>query len=306
MRISRTSALVLCLLAVGVGLSAQQTVTVAWDPSPTANVSYQVYRDGTLVGTTSSLTFAIPVPSSPHTFAVASALAGVESVPIALTWAAPGQPPQASPTCTIVTSPAGRLTQVVGSTVTVWSFGTQAQPQILRSINGATPVWVAGGLGTRLQIVIVGTAQTVNTFGIDGNWYRFTGTTWSNLGSAQPACGTVPPPPTPLTISCPANQSATTTGSSALVSFPPATTQGGTAPVAVQVSHASGSSFPVGPTRVTATGRDAGTPQQTATCGFDVVVTATTTPPSASCIDVTVRTASGATTVGVSAPRPCP
>jgi parallel beta-helix repeat protein len=78
-------------------------------------------------------------------------------------------------------------------------------------------------------------------------------------------------PPPALTVTCPANQTATSTnGSSAIVTYPAATTTGGAQPVMIAYSNPSGSSFPVGTTtvNVTATASDG----KTATCSFLVTV----------------------------------
>lgn len=80
-----------------------------------------------------------------------------------------------------------------------------------------------------------------------------------------------------LAVTCPPAQTASTSGSTATVNYPPATTTGGLAPVTLSYSHPSGSSFPVGTTTVTVTAQSADF--QTATCQFPVTVTATSSSP---------------------------
>jgi acyl-CoA thioesterase-1 len=90
------------------------------------------------------------------------------------------------------------------------------------------------------------------------------------------ACGDSPNGPTPPPpvegprISCPANQTVQTTAASARVSYPLATTTGGTAPVAVACTPPSDSLFPGGTSTATCTATDAR--QQTASCTFTVTV----------------------------------
>ncbi len=82
--------------------------------------------------------------------------------------------------------------------------------------------------------------------------------------------GSFPPPPGPLTVTCPATVVAyTPDGDPVAVTFA-ATTTGGTAPVTITYSPASGSAFALGTTGVlvTATSTDG----QTAICSFSVTV----------------------------------
>jgi parallel beta-helix repeat protein len=76
-----------------------------------------------------------------------------------------------------------------------------------------------------------------------------------------------------LTVSCPANQSVTSSDGSPLVVNYTATTSGGVAPVSVMGSPLSGSAFPVGTTPVTVSARSVD--GQTASCSFSVTVTYT-------------------------------
>lgn len=83
------------------------------------------------------------------------------------------------------------------------------------------------------------------------------------------------PPPTPLppTLSCPANrQTPASGGQPTPVNYDVPVAQNGQAPVTVNCTPASGSSFAVGDTGVTCTATDA--LARTATCGFIVSVTA--------------------------------
>jgi lysophospholipase L1-like esterase len=76
-----------------------------------------------------------------------------------------------------------------------------------------------------------------------------------------------------LTISCPASTSAQSPdGNAVVVTFNPAQSSGGIAPVATSCSSQSGWSYPVGSTPVSCTATDA--KQQTASCAFQVNVTA--------------------------------
>lgn len=163
---------------------AQQIVTVAWDASPTANVSYNVYRDTTLVGTTNALTFPIPVLTGPHTLGVTASLAGVESVPITLLWAAQPPQPTVSPNC----SEAMTGQSITDSSLAVWSIGTGQR--ILR--NGTQ---AGNGLGSR----ILWSNGLIYVLGTDNNYWRWNGNlttgtpaTWSSVGVNKPACGTTP------------------------------------------------------------------------------------------------------------------
>jgi len=76
-----------------------------------------------------------------------------------------------------------------------------------------------------------------------------------------------------LTIACPAStNSQSPDGNAVIVTFSAPQTSGGTAPVATTCSSQSGWTYPVGSTPVTCTATDA--KQQTASCGFQVNVTA--------------------------------
>jgi lysophospholipase L1-like esterase len=73
-------------------------------------------------------------------------------------------------------------------------------------------------------------------------------------------------------VTCPASVETTSVGGAAVpVTFTPPVAFGGTAPIAVTCSPASGSAFPVGTTPVTCTAADAAA--QRATCAFTVAVT---------------------------------
>jgi lysophospholipase L1-like esterase len=89
------------------------------------------------------------------------------------------------------------------------------------------------------------------------------------------SCGSSPTQPTPttLTIACPASSTTPSPdGNAVVVTFNPAQTSGGTAPVATSCSSQSGWTYPVGSTPVSCTATDA--KQQTASCTFQVNVTA--------------------------------
>src|SRR4051812_41068293 len=88
--------------------------------------------------------------------------------------------------------------------------------------------------------------------------------------SGSPSGPTPPPPVDAPRISCPANQTVRTTASSVRVSYPLATTTGGTAPVAVSCTPPSNALFPGGTSTATCIATDAR--QQTASCTFSVTV----------------------------------
>src|SRR5512139_2097009 len=76
------------------------------------------------------------------------------------------------------------------------------------------------------------------------------------------------PVPSGPTISCPAGVNATTTTTTAQVAYAAPVVSGGTQPVSVACTPASGSNFPLGSTNVTCTATDAASRQ--ATCSFPV------------------------------------
>ena len=84
--------------------------------------------------------------------------------------------------------------------------------------------------------------------------------------------GPTPPPVEGPKVSCPANQSARTTGRSAAVMFPLPTVSGGVAPVTVTCTPPSGSSFPIGSSTSSCVATDA--QQRTDRCSFTVTVEA--------------------------------
>ena len=79
-----------------------------------------------------------------------------------------------------------------------------------------------------------------------------------------------PPPVDAPRLTCPADQSAQTTSSSATVSYPPPAVAGGQPPVSISCTPASGSSFPSGKSTATCTATDS--LQRTAQCSFAVTV----------------------------------
>jgi lysophospholipase L1-like esterase len=90
-------------------------------------------------------------------------------------------------------------------------------------------------------------------------------------GDDSPDSPTRPDPaPSTPTITCPANVSASTTGTTAQVAYPAPSTAGGQPPATVTCAPASGSQFPVGSTTVSCTVSDALSRQSS--CGFTVSV----------------------------------
>ena len=110
--------------------------------------------------------------------------------------------------------------------------------------------------------------------------FRVESTTGSSIGVSVQAtivASALPPPPSQLTVICPANMSAVSSSGSPVAVTYAANTSGGLAPVTVTGSPASGSGFAVGTTPVVVSARSAD--GQTASCGFSVTVTYTAPPP---------------------------
>jgi uncharacterized repeat protein (TIGR01451 family) len=98
-----------------------------------------------------------------------------------------------------------------------------------------------------------------------------------NTGSYQTSVGPTPPP-SPCTLTCPGDVSATTATCTAVVTYTSPTTSGNCGTDPVMCSPASGSTFPIGPTLVTCTTQSGGE------CSFTVTVTGNdTTPPAVIC-----------------------
>ena len=163
--------------------------------------------------------------------------------------------------------------------------------QVANNGNGALKwsVAVASGGADWLSVSPtsgVNTKPLTLTFrtGVPAGQYQTTFTVSSGTSSMivsvqmNLAAAAVAPPPTPptaptLTVSCPANSSvASTTGSGVVVNYT-ATASGGIAPISVNGSPASGSTFPVGTTTVSVTAQSSD--GQTARCSFTVTVTYT-------------------------------
>lgn len=93
-------------------------------------------------------------------------------------------------------------------------------------------------------------------------------------GSTSPSTPTQPtaPTPTPLALTCaPPSALRTTTGQPVLLAYGTPQASGGTAPIGIACTPASGTLVPVGQTTVSCTATDARS--QTATCAFPVTVT---------------------------------
>ncbi len=90
-----------------------------------------------------------------------------------------------------------------------------------------------------------------------------------NGHSPSPA-PTPPPPVASLSVQCPGDQAAGSSTGSAVVTYPPPTTTGGTAPVATKCTMPSGTAFPVGVSDVVCTATDS--VNRTASCVFHVDV----------------------------------
>lgn len=130
------------------------------------------------------------------------------------------------------------------------------------------------GKGTKLEYV----NKTIYAFGTDTKWYLADETNpqvyWAQLAGEPPL---PPPDPSVLKLTCPANLSAVSpTGQPFTVAYAAPVATGGTAPINVVSSPASGSAFPIGSTSVTGTATDAA--NLTATCTFTVLVVAQPAP----------------------------
>lgn len=84
----------------------------------------------------------------------------------------PGGGWTASPNGTIV-PPASQIVDSLGN---VWTIG--ANQTILR--NGSQ---AAAGLGSK----ILWSSSTIYVLGVDNNWWRWTGSGWTNVGPTQPS-----------------------------------------------------------------------------------------------------------------------
>ena len=94
----------------------------------------------------------------------------------------------------------------------------------------------------------------------------------AGCGSGQPPNQPTPPVVTQLAITCPSNITAQSSdGLGVPVTFNP-TANNGIAPVNTTCTPGSSTPFNVGTTNVSCTARDSSTPQQTATCSFNVTV----------------------------------
>ena len=80
-------------------------------------------------------------------------------------------------------------TQIVDNTGAVWTIGSGGA--ILR--NGSS---AAGGLGSQ----ILWKSSTIYVFGIDSNWWRWTGSGWTNVGPVKPGGSTASPDGTMVPI----------------------------------------------------------------------------------------------------------
>jgi hypothetical protein len=204
---------------------------------------------------------------------VVALLAGVGTV--AVRGQASNKP--AAPT---MVSPGNGATNVVANPPLIWNSASGATTYDVNfgTQNPPAPYWTGWNGGTTFN-------KTTTTAGTTYYWQivarngsgKTKGPVWSfTTASSTTPPSQPPPPPAPLTITCPANQNTTaTTASGALVSYPAPTASGGTAPISISSSPASGSSFPVGMTTVTAMATDAN--QQKASCSFMVDVAAPTT-----------------------------
>jgi len=163
---------------------------------------------------------------------------------------------------TIVASAPPTLTVTCPSNISVASpNGSPVVVTYSFSTSGGTPPVTASGSPASGSSFPVGTTTVqVNAQSNDGQTASCTFTVTVTNSS-----------PTTLTVTCPANMTVASPDGSPVVVTYSATTSGGTQPVTVSGSPASGSSFPVGttPVQVTAQSSDA----QTASCSFTVTVT---------------------------------
>jgi len=176
-------------------------------------------------------------------------------------------------------SPADGTTNVAANPTLKWNAATNATSYDVNfgTQNPPAPYWTSWTGGTTFN-------KTTTNAGTKYYWQivakNGSGTTkgpvWSFTTASSSTTTTPPPPPATLTIQCPTDQSASATTSSGIaVSYPAPTASGGTAPISIVSSPASGSVFPVGMTTVTATATDSA--QQKVSCTFMVNVSAPTT-----------------------------
>lgn len=137
-------------------------------------------------------------------------------------------------------------------------------------------------------------------FSVSGSWLLTVRNTDGKTAKMTIGVMAQPPPiptPVPLTITCPANQTkASPDGNPVTVSYPPATSAGGTVPLSSVSYSPPGSTFIVGSSTVIAAVTDASVPSVTKTCSFTVAVTYAAPPPT-TCQDPTATNLGG--------PLPC-
>jgi hypothetical protein len=82
--------------------------------------------------------------------------------------------------------------QIVDSSLSVWTIASDGR--ILR--NGTQ---AGNGVGS----LISWTSNTINVFGTDGNWWRWSGNSWTNIGATKPGSTTPSPTPAPSPTASP-------------------------------------------------------------------------------------------------------
>lgn len=264
---------------VSVTLTGPTAGTIGQSLSYTASATYSdgSHADVTAASSWSSSAASAATVSSPGVIAaigagstaIAATYTAIVSSPVTLVIAAPPPDPPSTPSTPTPTNGATGITLTptlqwtsTGATTYTVKFGTSSPPPTVATgvaSSSYAPSALANSVPYFWQIVAVnGSGST-------------TGPIWTFTTVAPP-----PPPPVPpttLTITAPTGVSGVSlTGDPVSVTFA-ATTAGGTAPVVIVYSPASGSLFAVGTTLVTATATDAGSPQQTAQTTFNVTVT---------------------------------
>lgn len=183
-----------------------------------------------------------------------------------------GPPPP--PTLTKVTAPIPLIASPQAQAVTIQGTSFTAPLSLFLSNPAGTQIGTTLGATNSTQVTFTA------IFNVAGQWtlqVKSAKRGWSNVLTITVITPT--PVTIPLTMTCPQDIAATTTGTSATVIIPQAQVAGGTAPYTVVISPPSGSSFGLTTTNVLQTATDSGSPQQTLPQTPCPAVTVTQIPP---------------------------
>jgi hypothetical protein len=220
------------------------------------------------VGNFQKGSFSITIAVYNHNSASGALQESGQSAPFGLLVTDPvGSPaPLPSPSPLKLTCPSDQSAfSPTGQPVTV----TYAAPQA----SGGTPPVTLTASPASGTAMLVGTT-TVSASAQDANGQRSSCAFTVTVTTSAPREGRSPP----LTLMCPANQSASSpTGQPVTLTYPAPQSSGGTPPVTVIASPARGTAIPVGTTSVSAAAQDAN--GQRASCSFTVTVTAVSQTP---------------------------